>query len=112
MSKGSDEKYCLDCANIIKINTEICPNCGCRQLPPPTVFGTNTANGKNRVAAALFAFFLGAFGIHRFYLGRTISGIIYLLFFWTLIPAIIAFVECILLLCMSDREFAIKYGTS
>jgi TM2 domain-containing membrane protein YozV len=65
---------------------------------------------RNRVAAALIAFFFGGFGIHKFYLGQTISGIIYLLFFWTLIPSIIAFFEFLILLFMSDRAFDAQFN--
>lgn len=34
---------------------------------------------KSKIAAALLCFFLGGFGIHRFYLGYTTIGIIQLL---------------------------------
>ncbi len=37
------------------------------------------ANKKSILAAYLIWFFLGAFGIHRMYLGRWISGVILLL---------------------------------
>ena len=67
-------------------------------------------NGKSRVIAALLAFFLGGFGVHKFYLGQVGMGIVYLLFCWTFIPAIIAFIEFIILLLMSDIEFNRKYG--
>jgi TM2 domain-containing membrane protein YozV len=62
------------------------------------------------VAAILLAFFLGGFGVHKFYLGRVAQGILYLIFFWTFIPAIVAFVEFIIYLTMSDEAFAHKYG--
>jgi hypothetical protein len=35
--------------------------------------------------------------------------VLYLLFFWALIPALIALVEFIILLSMSDRDFATRY---
>ncbi len=38
---------------------------------------------KNKFLAALLAFFLGAFGIHKFYLGENFGGILYFLFSWT-----------------------------
>ena len=79
-------------------------------MAPPSPFGQVAPNGRNRLAAALFAFFLGAFGAHKFYLGQTGLGILYLLFFWTVIPAIVAFIESILLITMSDETFAVKYG--
>ncbi|HEX4735949.1 MAG TPA: TM2 domain-containing protein [Allosphingosinicella sp.] len=72
--------------------------------------GAVTPSGRSRIAAALFALFLGGFGVHKFYLGRTGQGIVYLLFCWTLLPAIIAFIEGIVYLVMSDEEFAAKYG--
>lgn len=37
------------------------------------------ASGKSQLTAALLAFFLGGIGIHRFYLGYTVIGIIQLL---------------------------------
>jgi TM2 domain-containing membrane protein YozV len=57
----------------------------------------------------LLALFLGGFGIHKFYLGQTALGVLYLVFFWTFIPAIVAFVEAIILLSMSDDEFNRRY---
>ena len=35
---------------------------------------------KNKIVAALLAFFLGTLGIHKFYLGKTTAGIIMLVF--------------------------------
>lgn len=31
----ADQKYCSDCGTVILRRAEICPNCGCRQLPEP-----------------------------------------------------------------------------
>ena len=47
---------------------------------------------KSKTTAAILAFLLGGVGAHRFYLGQSGLGIIYLLFFWTFIPAIVALV--------------------
>lgn len=112
VSKGVDEKFCSECGAIIKAKAEICPKCGVRQFGGPSSvnLGPTASNGKNRVAAALFAFFLGGLGGHKFYLGQVGLGIVYLLFCWTFIPAIVAFVEFILLLAMSDEKFNQKYG--
>lgn len=65
---------------------------------------------RNRVVAAIFALLLGGLGIHKFYLGKVGWGIVYILFCWTMIPSIVAFIEGIIYLTMSDEEFAAKYG--
>ena len=95
-------KYCINCGAEIDIKAEICPKCGVRQ--PSSISG-----GRSRIVASLLAIFLGGLGIHKFYLGNWI-GIIYLLFCWTFIPAIVGFIEGIMYLMMSDKEFAAKYG--
>jgi len=65
---------------------------------------------KNRTTASLLAFVFGGFGIHKFYLGQTVQGIFYLLFFWTFIPAFIAFIEFIIYITMSDQEFDRRFN--
>lgn len=52
----------------------------------------------NKVAYALLAFFLGGLGAHKFYEGKVGLGILYLVFVWTAIPAIVAFIEFIIVL--------------
>lgn len=72
---------------------------------------------KSKIAAALLAFFLGMFGVHKFYLGRTGPGIIMLIcgtIGWLLIlpglaVATIAFIEFIIYLVKSDAEFFRDY---
>jgi TM2 domain-containing membrane protein YozV len=65
---------------------------------------------KNRIAAALLAFFTGWIGIHRFYLGENFAGILYLCLAWTGVPAILAFFESLGLFLMSDQRFDAKYN--
>jgi TM2 domain-containing membrane protein YozV/ribosomal protein L40E len=110
--KAVDEKFCSECGAVIKAKAEICPKCGVRQmnLGASINLGSVASNGKSRIAAALFAFFLGGFGGHKFYLGQVGLGVLYLVFFWTFIPALIAFIEFILFLTMSDEAFNQKYG--
>jgi len=109
--KAADEKFCSSCGATIKKDAEICPKCGVRQQWPVNAMGAGlAANGKSRITAALLAFFLGGVGVHKFYLGQTGMGIAYLLFCWTFIPALIAFIEGIVLISMSDQAFDMKYG--
>ena len=104
------QKYCIACASVLDARAEICPRCGVRQHAAPSGMSATTPSGRSRVAAALFALLLGGIGVHKFYLGRIGMGVVYLLFCWTFIPAIVAFIEGIILLTQSDEAFAAKYG--
>lgn len=64
---------------------------------------------KNKIVAALLALLLGGLGIHKFYLGQTGKGVLYLVFCWTYIPGILAFIEGIMMLCSNDEDFQKKY---
>jgi TM2 domain-containing membrane protein YozV len=48
---------------------------------------------KDEVIGVLLAIFLGGLGVHHFYLRRDGLGILYLVFSWTGIPMIVAWVE-------------------
>ena len=108
--KSSDERFCSECGAVIKARAEVCPKCGVRQKSAPNSGMGVAPNGKSKIAAALLAFFLGSIGAHKFYLGQIGMGLLYLLFCWTFIPAVIAFIEFIILLTMSDEAFNMKYG--
>ena len=109
LEKKPEEKFCHECAAIIRAKAEICPKCGVRQPGGAGAFAT-TPSGRSKLAAALFAIFLGGIGVHKFYLGRTGQGIAYILLCWTFIPAIIGFIEGVVYLSMSDQDFAAKYS--
>lgn len=64
---------------------------------------------KSKTTAGILGILLGGIGAHHFYLGNTGRGIVYLLFCWTYIPAIIGLVEGISYLTKSDADFASKY---
>lgn len=65
---------------------------------------------KNKIAAFLLAWFLGGIGVHKFYLGQSGWGIVYLLFSWTFIPYLVAIIEGIGYLIMSDAQFNRLYN--
>jgi TM2 domain-containing membrane protein YozV len=112
---GANRKHCFACASILDVRAELCPKCGVRQ---PTIAGVMTlmpaaapipTTTKSKSSAALLALFLGGIGVHKFYLGRGGMGVVYLLFCWTFIPSIVAFIEALILFGMSETEFAQKY---
>jgi TM2 domain-containing membrane protein YozV len=65
---------------------------------------------RNRSVAALLAFFVGGLGVHKFYLGKNVAGILYLVFFWTFIPSLLAIFDFVGLLLMTDGAFNLKYN--
>lgn len=66
-------------------------------------------HSKNKIIAILLAVFLGDWGIHKFYLGQVGWGILYILFSWTFIPMIVGWIEALMYLTMSNKEFEAKY---
>jgi TM2 domain-containing membrane protein YozV len=103
------KKFCPECGAEINRKAEICPQCGVRVSPLP---GT-TRSGRNKIAAALLALFLGVAGAHKFYLGNAKTGIIYILISITavglVLTAILSIYDFIMILTMSEADFAIKY---
>ncbi len=49
---------------------------------------------KDEVVGVLFSLLLGCFGIHKFYMGEMGWGILYIVFSWTGIPALLGLIEC------------------
>ena len=73
---------------------------------------------KNKLVAAGLAFFLGSFGIHKFYLKDTGSGIFYLILsilgirlFAMPVSGILGLIDGIMLLSMSDAVFDKIYNS-
>lgn len=65
---------------------------------------------KSRITAAILAFTIGGIGIHRFYLGKTVSGLLRLMFAWTFIPSLMAMYDFAVLVGMSDEDFNKKFN--
>ena len=75
--------------------------------------GGFATGAPSRLTAGLLAIFLGPFGIHKFYLGFTVPGIICLVGTVLIIPFFvigpIVFIEGIIYLTKSDEEFERLY---
>lgn len=66
---------------------------------------------KSKKTATILAFpILGSLGIHKFYLGKIGQGIMYFIFSFLLIPAIISLFEFISYLSMSTEKFDSKFN--
>ncbi|MBQ7036537.1 MAG: NINE protein [Clostridia bacterium] len=123
-------KLCPQCGAPAPENTTKCEYCGAaiannttsataQPAPQPQVVYVRQPQGvnperanwpvKNKVVAALLAILLGSLGIHKFYLGQSGKGVLYLLFFWTYIPSLLGLIEGITILCSNDENFQIKY---
>ena len=89
---------CSTCNAIIYQKAEICPKCGIRHRRP-----------AGKLTLLLLTLFTGGFGVHRFYLGNYLWGIIYLLFCWTLIPTLLSFIEYIIFLFKSPDKIEESY---
>ena len=103
--------YCKNCGAKVEDGQAFCASCGQKQYYSDSRSGgvsgntnTNSTNygvgvkKVNKIVYALFAILLGSLGIHRFYSGKIVSGIIYILFCWTAIPGILGIIEGILAL--------------
>ena len=69
---------------------------------------TGRTGPKSKAAATLWGAFLGGFGAHKFYMGSWGWGIVYLVTCWLYIPFIVALVEWVRIVLMSDDEFYAK----
>lgn len=68
---------------------------------------------KKRAYAIIYSalsIMLGGIGIQKFYLGQTKRGILYILFFWTFIPAVFCLIDLLKFTFMTEEEFDDKYN--
>lgn len=68
--------YCKYCGSEVNDNAVVCIKCGCSLKDEPQGFSNNT---KEWLIVLLLCFFLGGFGVHRFYVGKTATGVAQLL---------------------------------
>lgn len=103
INQAANQKHCKHCGELIDKDCVICPKCGKQvedissgQDKNIVINNNNTAAAsavaqaggygnmismKSRLVAALLCFFLGFLGIHRFYVGKVGTGIIWLFTF-------------------------------
>ncbi|KTG09954.1 hypothetical protein AUR64_10080 [Haloprofundus marisrubri] len=117
--QSTETAYCRECGDEIVRTASFCPQCGAKQPggegrhrvgPESTATEYADSLGEDRrLVAGLLAILLGTIGAHKFYLGRTGFGILYLLFFWTGIPTIVGIIEGAIYLSKSPEQFHAQY---
>ena len=114
---------CKSCGNIIYLNDEKCPYCGTvnarrpvqpqpasrvvyQQLPPQPYQQRYLRKGPfNKWVALILCFFLGVFGVHKFYEDRVGLGLLYLFTFGLLGFGV--FIDFIILLFKPEQYYII-----
>ena len=78
---GTGQNFCVNCGKQTVAGAAICINCGF-SVQGAQGYGTTVPPGseqKSKMVAGLLGIFLGAFGVHNFYLGKTLFAIIHLI---------------------------------
>ena len=114
--------FCSNCGTQVAAGASFCASCGTPVAPTAQQAAPQAApqqapqyapgygqqpyySGPQRVTAGILGIFLGWIGVHKFYCGKIGAGILYLIFFWTAIPAIAGFIEGIVYLAQDEAAF-------
>lgn len=108
-------KYCEYCGNKVDTTENYCNNCGGKlketvqndysyeqmkqshKLEPGQVL-------VNKWIYCALAFFLGIFGVHKFYAQKTGQGILFFIFSFTTIPALLGIIDAVITLATPAGE--------
>lgn len=71
----------------------------------------NGGRGKNKVVAGVLGILIGGLGVHHFYLGSVMAGVICLVASCVGVGFLIGLIEGIMLLIMPDAEFDARYNS-
>ena len=72
--KGNGNRFCSNCGAPVSENQAVCLKCGCQIAP--CIHKTTNGEQKSKITAGLLGIFLGAFGVHNFYLGYKNKAVI------------------------------------
>ena len=107
----AEKNFCQNCGVETKTNQEICVKCGVKLQNTSNIL----TSSKSKIAAGILGILLGSLGIHKFYLGYTVPGIVMLLVSiigWIISAdfiswgvGIIGLIEGIIYLTKTDEDF-------
>jgi TM2 domain-containing membrane protein YozV/uncharacterized protein YraI len=67
---------------------------------------------RDKSSAFFLALLFGGVGVHCFYLGQRLKGILYLIFCWTYVPIFLGIFDALVILFTSKDNFNAKFNTS
>lgn len=109
--------FCSNCGNKLNDGEKFCSKCGTPivngnqqvvyiQSPQQDIY---VHERKSKGLAMTLCFFGGWFGLHWFYLRKYLSGSLYLLFSWTLIPLLLSIIDFIAFFITPKSIFHQRY---
>ena len=72
-------RFCPRCGHELLAVGDYCSQCGLPIPPDERLYDEPDASSQSRLVALLLCIFLGYFGVHRFYVGKIATGVIWLL---------------------------------
>lgn len=109
----SENNYCTNCGESVNEKQVICTKCGVSLASGNNSLSVQTNKHSEawtrKTTAGILGLLLGGLGIHKFYHGSWGWGVVYIIFIWTFIPAIVGAVEGILYLVMDENKYRDKY---
>ncbi|HAR49189.1 MAG TPA: hypothetical protein DCR81_03650 [Smithella sp.] len=103
----AEKKFCYNCGVEVNPQQAMCVKCGVGLKG-----GSSGTGGKKKTTAGICAILVGGVGVHKFYHGSWGWGILYILFCWIYIPAILGVIEGIIYLTMDDAKYDDKYNST
>ncbi len=72
-------RFCPKCGHELLSVGDYCSQCGLPIPPDERLYDEPDASPRSRLVALLLCVFLGYFGVHRFYVGKIATGVLWLL---------------------------------
>ena len=71
-------RFCPKCGHELLAIGDYCSQCGLPIPPDERLYDDPDASSRSRMVALMLCIFLGYFGVHRFYVGTIVTGVIWM----------------------------------